>query len=81
MCVLVTQPCPAFCDPLDCSPPGSFVRQEYWSGLLLPFPRDLPDPGIKTGSPALWADSLPSEPPGKHKCIHVYIYIRCSTFM
>ena len=36
-----------------------FSRQEYWSGLLCPPPRDLPNPGIKPGSPALQADSLP----------------------
>ena len=30
-----------------------FPRQEYWSGLLLPSPEDLPDPGIKLMSPAL----------------------------
>ena len=35
-----------------------FFRQEYWSGLPFPFPRDLPDPGIKPGSPALQTDSL-----------------------
>ena len=40
-----------------------FPRQEYWSGLSSPSPGDLPDPGIKPGPPALWADSLPSEPP------------------
>ena len=39
-----------------------FSRQEYWSGLPFPSPRDLPDPSIKLGSPALQADSLPSEP-------------------
>ena len=33
-----------------------FSRQECWSGLLLPFPEDLPNPGIKPGSPALQAD-------------------------
>ena len=38
-----------------------FYRQEYWSGLPLPFPRDLP--GIELRSPALQADSLPSEAP------------------
>ena len=38
-----------------------FFRQEYWSGLPFPFPGDLPDPGIKPGSPALQADSLLSE--------------------
>ena len=40
-----------------------FSRQEYWSGLPFPSPGDLPDPGIEPGSPALQADSLPSEPP------------------
>ena len=39
-----------------------FLRQEYWSGLLFPPPRDLPDPGIEPTSPALQADSLSSEP-------------------
>ena len=42
-----------------------FPRQEYWSGLPFPFPEDLPNPGIKPGSPALQVDSLPLEPPGK----------------
>ena len=39
-----------------------FSRQEYCSGLPFPSPGDLPDPGIELGSPALQADSLPSEP-------------------
>ena len=42
-----------------------FFRQEYWSGVPFPPPGDLPDPGIEPGSPALWADSLPTEPSGK----------------
>ena len=42
-----------------------FFEQEYWSGLPFPSPGDLPDPGIKPGSPVLQADSLPFEPPGK----------------
>ena len=42
-----------------------FSRQEYWSELPFPSPGDLPDPGIKLGSPALQVDSLPSESPGK----------------
>ena len=42
-----------------------FSRQEYWSGLPLPSPGDLPDPGIEPGSPALEADALTAEPPGK----------------
>ena len=45
------------------APPSmGFSRREYWSGLPLPSPRDLPDPGIKLRSPTLQADALPSEP-------------------
>ena len=47
------------------SPSMGFSRQEYWSGLPFPSPGDLPHPGIKPGSPALEADALTSEPPGK----------------
>ena len=42
-----------------------FSRQEYWSGLPCPPPRDLPNPGTEPRSPALQADSLSSEPAGK----------------
>ena len=42
-----------------------FYRQEYRSGLPFPSPGDLPDPGIKPGSPTLQADALPYELPGK----------------
>ena len=42
-----------------------FSRQEYWSGLPVPSPRDLPDPGIKPGSLALRTNSLLSESPRK----------------
>ena len=47
--------------------PGSieFSRQEYWSELPFASPGDLPNLGIKPGSPALQADSLPTEPAGK----------------
>ena len=62
----VAQSCPILWDPMDYSPPGysihEFFRQEYWSGLPFPSPGDLPDPGIKPGSPSLLADTLPSEP-------------------
>ena len=48
------------------APPSmGFSRQECWSGLPFPSPGDLPNPGIEPGSPALQADALPSEPPGK----------------
>ena len=64
----VTKSCPTLCYPMLCSRQGSSIdgivsRQEYWSGLPFPSPGDLPDPGIKPGSPALYADTLPSEPP------------------
>ena len=39
-----------------------FPRQECWSGLPFLSPGDLPDPGVKPGSPALQADWLPTEP-------------------
>ena len=42
-----------------------FSRQEYWRVLPFPSPGDLPNPGIKPRSPALEADALTSEPPGK----------------
>ena len=44
-----------------------FSRQEYWSGVSFPFSRDLSNPGMEPRSPALQADSLPAEPPGKPK--------------
>ena len=44
-----------------------FSRQEYLSGLPFPSPGDLLDPGMEPGSPALQADSLLSEPPGKQE--------------
>ena len=47
------------------SPSVGFSRQEYWSGLPFPSPGDLPNPGIEPRSPAIQADALPSEPPGK----------------
>ena len=58
-----------------------FSRQEYWSGLPCPPPGDLPNPGIDR-SPALQADSLPSEPRGKPNYLHYLLsfsqsYARC----
>ena len=62
----VVQSCPTLCNPMDQAPPSmGFSRQEYWSGLPFASPGDLPDPGIEPGSPALQADGLTSEPPGK----------------
>ena len=51
------------------APPSmEFSRQEYWSALPFSSPEDLPDPGIKPGSPTLQVDTLPSEPPGNPSC-------------
>ena len=63
--VLVTQLCPALCDPTAHQAPLSmgFSRQEYWSGLPCPPPGNLPDSGIKLGFPEVQGVSLPSEPP------------------
>ena len=48
------------------APPSmELSRQQYWSSLTLPSPGNLPDPGVVPRSPALQADALPSEPPGK----------------
>ena len=44
-----------------------FSRQEYWSGLPFPSSGNLPNPGIKPGSPTLQTDSLPSEPVSIHQ--------------
>ena len=64
---------PTLWDPMDYSPPGSFVhgilQARILSGLPFPSPGDLPDLRIKPGSPGLKADSLPSEPPGKPKVL------------
>ena len=54
---------------MDRSLPRSSVHGIFQARVLewvaMPFPEDLPDPGIEPGSPALQADALLSEPPGK----------------
>ena len=42
-----------------------FPRQEYWSGLPIPSPGDLADPGIEPTSPALAGGFFTTEPLGK----------------
>ena len=65
--VLVTQSCLTLCDPMGL--PGSSVHRILQARILewvaIPLFRGSPDPGVKLRSPALQADSLPSEPPGK----------------
>ena len=66
--VLVVQSCPHV-TPWTAAHQASlsleFSRQENWSGLAFLSPGDFPNPRIEPSSPALQADSLPSEPPGK----------------
>ena len=66
---LITKSCPTLVTPwtVACQTPLSigFSRQEYYSGLPFPSPGDLSDPGIEPRSPALQADSLPTELQGK----------------
>ena len=75
MCLLVAQSCPILCNPMDCSPPGSSVHRILQARILewvvIPFPRGIPEPGIKSESPALQVISFPSEPLGKPQFCHV----------
>ena len=76
--LLVTQLCLTLCNPMDCKlagvlcpwdSPGKnggglpFHSPLEW--VVIPFSRDLTDPGIEPGSPALQVDTLLPEPPGK----------------
>ena len=67
----VVQLCLTLCHPRTVAhqaPPSmEFSRQQYWNGLPFRSPGDLPDPGMQPRFPALQADSLPSEQPGKPK--------------
>ena len=62
---LVAKLCPTLATPWTVAHqaplPMGFSKQEYWSGFPCPPPEDLPNPGIEPGSPALQADSLPTE--------------------
>ena len=59
-CVSVTQSYPTLCEPTDCSLPGFSVHR-IDQARTLEWRAILPDPGIEPRSPALQADSLPSE--------------------
>ena len=51
-----------------------FSRQGYWIGLPFPSPAALPNSGIKLESPALQADALPSESPGRYLCYCRFLF-------
>ena len=65
--VLVAKLCPAFATPCTIAHQAplsvGFPRQEYWSGLPFPSPRDLPHPRIKPKTPA--SEFFTTELPGK----------------
>ena len=75
-CGLVTKLFVTLCDPMDIAHQAplsmGFPRQEYWSGLPFPSPGDLSNSGIDPKSPALLADTVPSEPPGKRTSLHLH---------
>ena len=54
--------------------------RDIWDKLPFSSPGDLPNPGIKPGSPALQADALPSEPPGKPHEAEVDVFLEFSYF-
>ena len=53
--------------PLPGSSSMGILQARILEWVAMPPPGDLPNPGMETRSPALQADSLPSEPPGKLK--------------
>ena len=72
MLCLVTQSCPTFCDPMDCSPSGSFVYgdspgKNTGVGCHALLQGIFPTQGWNPGYLALQVDSLWAEPPGKPK--------------
>ena len=76
--VLVAQPCPTLYDPTDCIPPGSSVHGILQARVLewvaIPFSRWSFWPRDRTPrSPALQADSLPSESPGKPTRLGIFV--------
>ena len=70
----VAQSCPTLCDPVNCTLPCFSIHGNLQARILewvtISFSGDLPDPGIEPGSPALEADALTSEPPGKPNSFH-----------
>ena len=75
---------PSICDPVDFSPPGSSIHGILQARILewvaTSFSRDLPDPGIEPRSPALEADTLTSQAPGKPFSQHHHLLKRLFLF-
>ena len=87
--MLASPSCLTSHDPMDCNLPGSSVPRilQARTGNHFLLQGGLHDPGIKPGSPALQADFLPSEPPGKPRLVrkreggHPYIHNQTSERM
>ena len=84
--VSVTQSCPTLWDPMACSLPGSSIHGILQARILewvaTSFFRGSSWPRIEPGSPASWADSLPSGLPGKPKfpgILWQLVFLHCST--
>ena len=73
----VAQSCPALCDPMDCSLPGSSVHGTSQARRLeaISSSRALPDPGIEPVSPALAGRFFTTEPPGKLRGIMSFSFL------
>ena len=75
---LVAKSCPTFATPRTVAHQAllsmGFFRQEYRSGLPWPSPRHPPNPGIKSRSPSLQADALPTELWGK-PCYSCHLFL------
>ena len=80
---MFAQSCPTVCDHVDCSLSGSSVRGIFQVRVLewiaVSFSRGFSRPRDRTGSPALQADALPSEPPGKPLCCWSFHIIKHTT--
>ena len=64
----VAQSCQTLCDPMDYTVHG-ILQARILEWVASPSPGDLPNPGIEPRSPALQADSLPAESPGKPRIL------------
>ena len=69
VCALLLQSCLTFCDPMNCSPPGSSVHVIFMARILewvaISSSRDLPDPDIELASSALAGGFFTTELPAK----------------
>ena len=79
---LVAQACPTLLWSIAHQAPLSmgFSLQEYWSGLPCPSPGDLPNPGMKSESPALAGGFFITEPPGNSSVsqrISDFLHLKC----